>query len=172
MIACLKHWRLDLLGVAFTVLTDHHTLRHLKTQPDLSKRQARWIEFLSDYDFEFVYVPGPENTVADSMSRFSFSEIAVIATQELASEVSDQIKRGYTKDPFCVQMLRNLKSTPGVDLTEGVLLVENRIVVPADLQLREAILHDAHDALGHFGSKKLFCKDLVLASSIFQAAFR
>jgi len=32
-------------------------------------RQHRWIEYLKDYDFEFLYHPGKANVVADTLSR-------------------------------------------------------------------------------------------------------
>nr|GFD16172.1 reverse transcriptase domain-containing protein [Tanacetum cinerariifolium] len=32
-------------------------------------RQCRWLELLSDYDYEICYHPGKENVVADALSR-------------------------------------------------------------------------------------------------------
>ncbi|GAA6057973.1 hypothetical protein JCM3770_004593 [Rhodotorula araucariae] len=48
IIAALKAWRIDLLGMHFRVLTDHDTLKHFGTQPTLSKRQAHWTEALAN----------------------------------------------------------------------------------------------------------------------------
>jgi len=31
-------------------------------------RQRRWMEYLKDYDFEFLYHPGKANVVADALS--------------------------------------------------------------------------------------------------------
>ncbi|TMC24502.1 MAG: hypothetical protein E6J34_00380, partial [Chloroflexi bacterium] len=39
----LKKWRVYLEGRHFTVYTDHATLRHFPEQPDLTRRQARWM---------------------------------------------------------------------------------------------------------------------------------
>ena len=41
-----------LLGNHFTVATNHNSLKYLHTQPTLSRRQARWAEFLAEFDFE------------------------------------------------------------------------------------------------------------------------
>jgi hypothetical protein len=64
-------WRhRDILrGVFFTWITDHKGLVHLFTQSDLSGRQARWMEKLSEFDFEVKYIPGEENIFPDALSR-------------------------------------------------------------------------------------------------------
>ncbi|GAA5996670.1 hypothetical protein JCM11641_002665, partial [Rhodosporidiobolus odoratus] len=72
VVVALKAWRIELLGESFLVLTDHETLKHFRTQPDLSKCQARWSEVLADYDYETIYVPGEKNAVADGLSRYPF----------------------------------------------------------------------------------------------------
>jgi hypothetical protein len=61
---------MDILqGVRFRWLTDHKGLTHLLNQKNLSGRQARWIEKISVFDFEVVYITGSENVVADALSR-------------------------------------------------------------------------------------------------------
>jgi hypothetical protein len=69
MIRALKKWRSDLIGSPFFVFTDHKPLENFDNQRDLSHRQARWMEFLSQYDAQFVYVRGDRNSVADALSR-------------------------------------------------------------------------------------------------------
>ncbi len=69
VIRALKKWKYDLIGVPFFVYTDHKTLLNFNTQPDLSRRQARWMELMSAYDCKFMYIKGSDNTVADALSR-------------------------------------------------------------------------------------------------------
>ena len=160
VVAAMKAWRLELLGVKFKVLTDHDTLRHFKTQQTLSKRQARWMETLADYDYELAYIPGKKNAVADAMSRFSFPDdptlaVCGISTVALPRSFVQRVKDKYSTDAFCAQLGRNLDSAPGFEERDGLLYFEaTRLVVPDDAEIREALLHDAHDALGHFGAKK------------------
>ena len=80
IVCALKHWRTDLLGVPFTVYTDHRTLENFMTQKHLSRRQARWQEFLSQYDYRIVYVRGEDNTAADALSRLCPDAAVVDAT--------------------------------------------------------------------------------------------
>ena len=69
IIRVLKHWRSDLIGASFLIHTDHKTLENFGQQKELSRRQAQWMEFLSQYDGRIVYVKGENNTVADALSR-------------------------------------------------------------------------------------------------------
>ncbi|GAA5846261.1 hypothetical protein JCM11251_007270, partial [Rhodosporidiobolus azoricus] len=161
VVAALKVWRIDLLGVRFRVLTDHDTLKHFQTQATLLKRQARWAETLADYDYELSYIPGKQNTVADLMSRFSFGTdtdvVAVcgISAASLSSSLVRQLSGGYAEDPFCLQILKNLASSPLFKMRNGLLYFEDaRLVVPDIKEVKEALLRNAHDALGHMGPKK------------------
>ena len=64
----LRH--LDILqGAHFKWVTDHKGLTHLLNQKNLSGHQAHWLKKISSFDFEVVYVPGEENSVADTLSR-------------------------------------------------------------------------------------------------------
>ena len=73
IIRALTKWRVDLLGVPFLIYTDHKTLENFHLQRDLSRRQARWMEFMSQYDAKIIYVKGEDNTVVDALSRLSTS---------------------------------------------------------------------------------------------------
>ncbi|KAI3635414.1 hypothetical protein MIR68_006551, partial [Amoeboaphelidium protococcarum] len=66
--AC-QHFRHYLEGVKFTVHTDHQALRYVFTQPDLSRRMARWMETLANFDFTIMYKSGETNHIADWLSR-------------------------------------------------------------------------------------------------------
>ena len=58
-----------LQGAKFIWITDHKGLIHLLKQKDLSGRQARWMEKISEFNFEVQYAPGVENVLADALSR-------------------------------------------------------------------------------------------------------
>ena len=70
VIHALKIWRCYLEGQPkerFTIITDHNPLIHLPKQPTLSRRIARWSEYLQRFSFEWQYRPGRIN-VADPIS--------------------------------------------------------------------------------------------------------
>ena len=51
------------------LLTDNIGLKYLFGQKTLNARQARWIAFLREYDFEIKHIKGKENIIANPLSR-------------------------------------------------------------------------------------------------------
>ena len=56
VIHALKMWRHHLIGIKFMLMTDNKGLKYLLDQPNLNARQARWLAFLSEYDFEIQHI--------------------------------------------------------------------------------------------------------------------
>ncbi|GJY22427.1 putative reverse transcriptase domain-containing protein [Tanacetum coccineum] len=69
VIFALRLWRHYLYGTKCVVFTDHKSIQHILDQKELNMRQRRWIELLSNYDFEIRYHPGKANVMADALSR-------------------------------------------------------------------------------------------------------
>ena len=61
-----------LRGVHFTVVSDHMPLRtYWQQDPKLTRRHIRMWETLAEYDFDWEFIPGKENDLADSLSRLA-----------------------------------------------------------------------------------------------------
>jgi len=71
IVDALKTWRVYLQGAKHTVqiYTDHKNLMTFTTTKVLNRRQVRWSEMLSLYDFRIMYRKGSENARADALSR-------------------------------------------------------------------------------------------------------
>ena len=65
----IQQFRCYLVGRKFLLRTDHMALKALLTSSDPRGKKARWIEVLSDYDFEIVHRKGKAHQNADSLSR-------------------------------------------------------------------------------------------------------
>lgn len=65
------NWRYLLHGAEqpFTIFTDHATLRHILTQPNLTVRQMDVLSVIQNYDYEVKHLPGAKNQAADALSR-------------------------------------------------------------------------------------------------------
>ena len=71
IVVAIKKWRHYLDGKTTHVVTDHAPLTSLHSQPHLSARQVRWLEFLGAFHLVFDYRPGRDAAVPDFLSRIS-----------------------------------------------------------------------------------------------------
>jgi hypothetical protein len=58
IVHALKMWRHYLLERRFVLMTDHSGRIYLFDQPKLNVRQARWMDLLSEFDFEIKHIKG------------------------------------------------------------------------------------------------------------------
>src|ERR1700724_490306 len=72
IVKCFKHWCHYLEGSQHTieVWSDHQNLQGFMKQPKINGRQARWLVYLTLYDFIIKHRPGILNP-ADGLSRRS-----------------------------------------------------------------------------------------------------
>ena len=72
IIRAFEEWRPELAGYEgepTKVLTDHKNLEYFMDTKQLNARQARWAEFLSQYNFQVQYRRGVSNVKADTLTR-------------------------------------------------------------------------------------------------------
>jgi hypothetical protein len=171
VVHALKLWRCYLEGVTFQVITDHNPLVYLQTQPLLSRRQARWSEFLSQFSFKWEYKPGVDNP-SDALSRHpSMCVLAAMSTTPkpirkvpkplvqgvghfLPESISVlEITSAYMTDPWFQKETNVLKLHRD---SQGVYWLHDRVVVPNNSTLRQKILQSCHGPTytGHMGVSK------------------
>ena len=98
MIHALRTWRHYLEGRKFKVVTDYYALKYLMTQPHLSKRQARWLDMLAEFDFEVIHKPGKSNVVANALSRLYMVECQTISEVQVDSKLLRKLEEEYAQD--------------------------------------------------------------------------
>ncbi|KAK0606869.1 hypothetical protein LWI29_005470 [Acer saccharum] len=154
IIHCLRVWRHYLLGATFRIMTDNVATSYFQTQKKLSPKQARWQDFLAEFDYRLEYKPGKANVVADALSRKA--ELATMNASQPQSTLISRIKEGLLQDPLAKSLMKlaNEGKTRRFWLDEGVLLTTgNRMYVPKWGNLRKEIIKECHDSkwAGHPG---------------------
>ena len=92
-------------------------------QPNLNARQARWLAFLSEYDFEIQHIKGKENKVVDALSRNErLNFTTVISTYTI--DLDEQLKAGIEQDEIYQNLQDKMKENPIESLSKGYSLNE------------------------------------------------
>ncbi|GJS25133.1 putative reverse transcriptase domain-containing protein [Tanacetum coccineum] len=132
VVFALKMWRHYMYGTKCVVFTDHKSLQHILDQKELNMSQRRWLELLSDYDYEIRYHPGKTNILsAQSESRKEENFI----NEDLHGMIN--------------------KLEPRAD---GTLCLNNRSWIPRFGDLRALIMHESYKSKNsiHTGSDKMY----------------
>jgi hypothetical protein len=185
VVHALKIWRHYLIGKRCELYTDHKSFKYIFTQLNLNLRQRRWLELIKDYDLRINYHPGKANVVADALSRRSHMSQLVVDSMsfelcedfdklnlrivanteamemEVGSSLLQEIRRGQLEDERVQEIKRTIKEEkpPGFsEDDEGVLWDKGRICVPNVKELKEKILHEAHESAYsiHPGGNKMY----------------
>ena len=105
VVYALRTWRCYLEGCkGLVIVTDHKPNSYINSQEMLSRRQSRWSEFLSRFDYELVYRPGRTN-VADPLSRLRINAI----TRSLARDNKESCTNVGSRE-LLTQHLTNVPS--------------------------------------------------------------
>ena len=156
VVHCLRTWRHYLLGSHFIVRTDNIATSYFLTQQKLTPKQARWQEFLAEFDYKLEYKQGKENVVADALSRKAELAPVVLTPQ---NTLLGRIKEGLNHDSQAKNLVELVKGgkTRRFWLEEGLLYTTGkRLYVPRWDNLRREILKECHDSkwAGHPGTHR------------------
>ena len=133
IICSLKQWRPELKGThsQFQIYTDHKALEYFMTTKQLTERQARWAEALSEYYFTIMYWSGKQNTKADALTQW-----------EQETGLQDEVKAEYwtcaflSRDQVDPQVLKNLR----INVKEVDLAPMKELLIDEPLGLINRIL--------------------------------
>jgi hypothetical protein len=159
LVTSVLHFRNILLGMKFTIFTDHKPLKQWLKKPPVNERHARWLVRLQDMTFEIEYIEGRKNVLADLMSRPP--NVAKSSYEELHSEINvHAIKLNYMND--IVQEAQTDEFVRSCGIPEEYIEVVNnlkysmvsgfpRLLLP--LKFTQEVCDLVHN-LGHFGVKR------------------
>ena len=130
-----RHFMSYILGMPFTIVTDHAALRALRTKEKLEGRLQRWAEFLSEFDYDIIYRKGTENVLPDLLSTGTI--VATSPAPRNPRRLSPRVRHGAEKKPYLDpplpphsghprptrEMGWTLPTTPPLEGRAGTLLV-------------------------------------------------
>jgi hypothetical protein len=129
----------------------------------LNARKTRWLEFLSEYDFDIKHIKGKENKVVDSLSRIVHIMHATTISMN-QSYLKSRILDVVVTDQHYLRVKESLKQEnvqqkiKEYEMKEdGLFMHKNRIYVPSSKELRNLVLKEMHDVLyaGHPDYQKI-----------------
>jgi hypothetical protein len=155
LVHALKAWRCYIQDRDVLVYSDHLTLQYLQTQPNLSRKQARWLEFLGEFGsrLKIEYRPGKINP-SDPLSRRPDLKVHVSAltTISLSPTWIAQFAGAYAADAAFQAAAGEEK----VLRQDGLVLhaASGKVWVPEGA--KRQVLEECHDGAtaGHFGVDK------------------
>jgi hypothetical protein len=74
IVASMKQWRHLDARYKILIQCDHKNLEYFQTTKVLSRRQARWAEILSAYDFKIEHLDGTKNPADGPSRRLDYEE--------------------------------------------------------------------------------------------------
>ncbi|KAK1602025.1 hypothetical protein QYE76_027130 [Lolium multiflorum] len=155
LVRVLEVWQHYLWPKEFVIHSDHESLKYLKSQHNLNKRHAKWVEFIESFPYVIKYKKGKENVVADALSR----KITLLLTRlEFHILGLEEIKELYPSDSFFGPIFAKCSVDRGFDdfyLHDGYLFKANKVCIP-ESSLRKLLLQESHGGglMGHFGRDK------------------
>jgi hypothetical protein len=129
------------------------------------------LELIKDYDLGINYHPGKANVVADALSRRShtnqlvvksipselcdrFAKLKIVSNTKIVemeegSNLPQEICKGQVKDEKIQEIKHNIKEEKSPRFSkddQGVLWYEGMICVPNINELKDKLLHEAHES--------------------------
>jgi hypothetical protein len=95
------------MGKRFELRIDHNGLKYLFGQPTLNVRESRWLEFLSEYDFDIKNIKWKENKVVDALS-IRVHELHARAISMYQSDLKDKILEVAKSDLQYMEIITKL----------------------------------------------------------------
>jgi hypothetical protein len=112
----------------------------------LNARKTRWLEFLSEYDFDIKHIKGKENKVVDALNRRVHLMHATTVSMH-QSDLKRIILDVVVTDQHYLQVKESLQQEnvqqkiKEYEIKEdGLLMHKNRIYVPSSGELRNLVL--------------------------------
>ncbi len=145
----IQYWRFWLLGIPFSIYTDHKPLENFKLNVRPDEELGDLLTQISQFNFKIIYNPGTNNAEADSLSRNPVLGpnphqtkpiLPTVNVLSLSEIIQDQSSFPHTGKYVKQNNILYKKHTKRILLTE---------------QMGKILINKIHETLGHIGGKHL-----------------
>ena len=154
LVRSLQTWRHYLWPKEFVIHSDHESLKYIRSQNNLNRRHAKWVEFIESFPYVIKHKKGKENVIADALSR----RYTLLSQLDCRIFGLESIKEQYSNDADFKDALLHCREGHTWNrfvISDGFLFRANRLCIPVG-SVRLLLLQEAHGGglMGHFGAKK------------------
>lgn len=174
IIRCFEHWRpeLECTELPIQIFTDHQALKTFMESKELTRRQARYLDILSEFNFQIIFRPGRNNSKADALTRMPDSapsdpsderakhQHQIILTPDrvnvrvnaIEESLFSRVHEANREDPDCEEYRQAIQkgenTLHGTDLgrcriVDGALFKNGLLWVPASMHTE--VLQEIHE---------------------------
>ena len=69
LVCSLETWQHYLWPKEFDIHSDHESLKYIRSQSNLNRRHAKWVEFIESFSYIIKHKKGKDNIIVDALSR-------------------------------------------------------------------------------------------------------
>ena len=154
LVRTLQTWQHYLWPREFIIHSDHEALKHIRSQTNLNRRHAKWVEFIESFPYIIKHKNGKDNIIADALSR----RYTMLSQLDFKIFGLQTVKEQYADDPGFQDIMLHCKDGKPwgkFHVTDGFLFRANKLCIPAS-SVRLLLLQEAHGGglMGHFGVYK------------------
>jgi hypothetical protein len=154
LVRSLQTWRHYLWPKEFVIHSDHESLKYIRSQNNLNRRHAKWVEFIESFPYIIKHKKGKDNVIADALSR----RYTMLSQLDCRLFGLESIKAQYALDADFKDVLLNCREGRTWNkfvINDGYVFRANRLCIPVG-SVRLLLLQEAHGGglMGHFGAKK------------------
>jgi hypothetical protein len=135
----------------FIIHSDHEALKYLKTQSNLHRRLAKWVEFIESFSYIIKHKKGKYNVVANALSRKNMLLTQIDITIPCLESICELYATDHDfAEPYRLCFLKN--TWEKYHIHDVFLFQANKLHI-LELSLHLLLLQESHAGglMGHFG---------------------
>jgi len=126
IVKALRKFRVYLLGIPFTIVTDCRAFTQTMEKKDLCVRVARWALLLEEFDYRIEHRPGKSMAHVDALSRNPLPECMII--EESDTWLPARLRKAQNEDDKIIKIRESIRQGQFTDFVErgGLIPREER----------------------------------------------